>query len=145
MFLALGCDLPSFMGRGCGFVCGVISRSVSTTRWSFWLVGRIVIRRYGRNSLVVKFGQQFAFGIALCLAITAVFFPSVEHFVPSIIECILCGFKPLILLLQAPRGANKPLVEALLFQVFFRDDECIVIQTILLFEERMISGVFGIL
>ena len=129
---------------GCGFVCGIISRFMSTTRWSAWLVGHIVIRRYGRNSIVVEFGQQFAFGVALCLAITAVFFLSVEHFVPFVIECIMCGFKPLLLLLQAPRSGDKSLLEAFLFHLFFRDDECIVIQTVLPFGDRLISGVFGI-
>ena len=91
------------------------------------MVGRTVIRQYGRYSLIVEFGQQFTFGITLCLAITTVFFLSVEHFVPSIIERILCGFKLLLRLLQAPRGGDKSLVEAFLFQLFFQDDECIVI------------------
>ena len=92
--------LPPFhYGAACGFVCNIVSPSVSTMRWSVWLVGRIVIRRYGRYSLIVEFGQQFTFGIALCLAITAVFFLSVEHFIPSVIERILCSFKPLLLLL----------------------------------------------
>ena len=108
-------------------MCGVVSRSVSTTRWSAWLIGRIVIWWYGRNSIIVEFGQQFAFGVAPCLVIAAVFFLSVEHFVPSIIERILCGFKLLLRLLQAPRGGDKSLVEAFLFQLFFQDDECIVI------------------
>ena len=104
-------------------MCVVVSRSVSTTRWSAWLIGRIVVRRYGCNSIVIEFGQQFAFGVAICLAITAVFFLSVEHFIPFIIERILCGFKLLLLLLQAPRGGDKSLVEVLLFQLFFWDDE----------------------
>ena len=97
----------------------VISCSVSTTRWSVLLVVRTVVRRYGRYSLIIEFRQQFTFGIALCLAITAALFLSVEHFVPSIIERILCGFKPLLLLLQAPCSGDKPSMEALLFRLFF--------------------------
>ena len=99
MFLVLSHGLPSFMGRGCRLVYDIASHSVSSTRWSVRLVGSIVLRQYRRNSLVVEFGQQFTLRIAPCLAIAAIFFVSVQHFIPSIIERILSGFKPLLLLL----------------------------------------------
>ena len=53
------------------------------------------------------------------MATATILFFSVEHFVPSTVERILRGFKPLLLLLQAPRGGNKPSVEVLSFQTFF--------------------------
>ena len=125
-------------------MCGVISRFVSATRWPVWQIGRIFFRRNGHDSLVVEFGQQLTFWVALCLAITAVSFLSVEHFIPSVVERILRGFKPLLLLLQAPRGGNKSVVEVLLFQLFFWDDVCIAVRTVLLSRDRFISFVFGI-
>jgi len=54
------------------------------------------------------------FWVALCVAIITVYFVSVEHFDPSVVERILHDFKPLLPLLQAPRGSNKPFVEVLL-------------------------------
>ena len=52
---------------------------------------------------------------------TIIFF-IVEHFVPPAVERILCGLKPLLLLLQTPRCGNKPSAEVLLLQVCFWDD-----------------------
>lgn len=125
-------------------MCGIISRSVSATGWSVRQIGRIVLRWNGRDSLVAEFGQQLAFWVALCVAITAVYFDSVEHFVPFVVERILRGFKPLLLLLQDPRGGNKPSVEVLLFQMLFWDDVCIIVRIVLLSGDRFISFVFGI-
>ena len=125
-------------------MCGVVGRSASITRWSAWLIGHIVIRRYGRDSIIVEFEKHFAFGVAICLAVTAVFFLSVEHFVPSIIERILCRFKASILLFLAPHSGDKSLLEAFLFHLFFRDDECIITQTDLLFGDWLVTCVFGI-
>ena len=71
-------------------------------------------------------------------------FFSVEHFVPSTIERILRGLKPLLLLLQTPRGCNKPSVEVLLFQVPFRDYVCIVVWTVFLSEGRLMSFILGV-
>ena len=51
--------------------------------------------------------------IALCVATATILFFSVEHFVPSTVECILRGLKPLLLLLQAPRGGDKPSMDVL--------------------------------
>ena len=56
----------------------------------------------------------------------------------------MCGFKLLLLLLQAPRGGDKSLVEVLLFQLLLWDDECLVIPIALLFGDRLVIGVFGI-
>ena len=119
-------------------MCGVISRSVSATGWSVRLIGRFIFRLNGLYSLVAEFGQQLPLWVALC-AIVAVFFFSVYHFIPSAVEHFLRGLKPLLLLLQAPRGGDKPFVEVLLFQVLFRDDECIVIRTVLLSGDRFMS------
>ena len=120
-------------------MCGVISRSVSATGWSVRQIGRIVFWRDGLYSLVVEFGQQLALWIPLCVATAAVLFFSVKHFVPSAIERILRGLKPLLLLLQAPHSGDKPFVEVLLFQVPFRDDVCIIVRTVLLSGDRLMS------
>ena len=82
--------------------------------------------------------------IAFCVATATVLFFSVEHFVPSTVERILRGLKPLLLLLQTPRGGNKPSAEVLLFQVPFRDDVCIVVRTILLSRDRLMSFTLGV-
>ena len=84
------------------------------------------------------------FWVALCLAITVVSFLRVKHFIPYVAECILRGFKPLLLIIQAPRGGNKSLVEVLLFQVFFRDDEFIIVWTILFSGDRLLNFTLGI-
>ena len=107
-----------------------------------WLISRFWLN--GLYGLVVEFGQQLALWIALCVTIVAVFFFCVEHFVPPVVECILCGFKPFLLLLQAPRGGKKSLLEVLLFQVFFRDDECIVVRTVLFSGGRLMSSALRI-
>ena len=78
------------------------------------------------------------------MAIAAVFFLSVKHFVPSVIEHILCGLKPLLVLIQAPCSGYKSLLEAFSFHLCIRDDECVVIPNVLLFGDKLISGVFGI-
>ena len=75
---------------------------------------------------------------------TATILFSVEHFVPSTVERILRGLKPLLLLLQTPRGGNKPSTEALLFQVPFRDDVCIIVRTVFLSGERLMSFILGV-
>ena len=124
-------------------MCGIISRPVAATGWSVRLIGRIIFQRNGLYGLVVEFGEPLALWVALCVAITTIFFFSVEHFVPSAVERILRGLKPLLLLLQAPRGGNKPSMEVLLFQVFFRDDECIV-RTVLLFGGRLMRFTLSI-
>ena len=67
----------------------------------------------------------------------------VQHLIPSSVERILRGLKPLLLLLQAPRGGHKPSVEVLLFQVFFRD-ECVVVRTVLLSGGGLMSSTLGI-
>ena len=126
-------------------MCGIIDHPVAATGWSVRLIGHIVFRRNGLYGLIVEFGQQLALWVALCVAIVAIFFFSVEHFVPSTVERILCGLKPLLLLLQAPRGGNKPSMEVLLFQVFFRDDECIIVRTVLLFGDSLVNFTLGVI
>ena len=74
---------------------------------------------------------------------TVLFF-SVEHFVPSTVERILCGLMPLLLLLQTPRGGNKPSMEVLLFQVPSGDDVCIVVRIVFLSGERLMSFILGV-
>ena len=93
-------------------MCGIISRPVAATGWSFRLIGRF--RLNGLYGLIVEFRQQLALWIALCLVIATIFLFSVKHLVPSAIERILRGLKPLLLLLQAPRDGNKPSLEVLL-------------------------------
>ena len=78
------------------------------------------------------------------MATATILFFSVEHFVPSTVERILRGLKPLLLLLQTPRGGDKPSMEVLLFQVPFRDDVCIVVWTVLLSGDRLISFTLGV-
>ena len=78
------------------------------------------------------------------MATTTILFFSVEHFVPSTVERILRGLKPLLLLLQTPRGGNKPSTEVLLFQVPFRDYVCIVLRTVFLSGERLMSFILGV-
>ena len=78
------------------------------------------------------------------MATAAVLFFSVKHFVPSAVERILCGLKPFLLLLQAPRGGDKPSMEVLLFHVPFRDDVCIIVRTVLLSGDRLMSFTLGI-
>ena len=112
------------------------------TRRSVRLIGRF--RLDGLYGLVVEFGQQLALWVALCVAIATVFFFSVEHFIPSAVERILRGLMPLLLLLQAPRGGDKPSVEVLLFQVPLRDDECIVVRTVLLSGDKFMSFIFAV-
>ena len=80
-------------------MCGVISRPVAATGWSIRRISRIIFRQNGLYSFIIEFGQQLALWVALCVAIATVFFVSVEHFVPSAVECILRGLKPLFLLL----------------------------------------------
>ena len=89
-------------------------------------------------------GSSLRFWIALCVATATVLFFSVEHFVPSTVECVLRGLEPLLLLLQAPRGGNKPSMEALLFHVPLRDDVCIVVRTVLLSGDRLMSFTLGV-
>ena len=110
-------------------MCDVSSCSVVVMKWLVRPTGRTVLRR---NGLIVEFWQQLALWVALCVEIAGVLFFGVEHFVPSTVERILRGLKPLLLLLQAPHGGDKPLVEVISFHVCFRDDECIVIRTVFL-------------
>ena len=81
----------------CSLVCGIISRLVMAMGLWVRLIGRF--RLNGLNGLVIKFGQQLALWIALCLTITTVFLFSVKPLVPSVMERILRGLKPLLLLL----------------------------------------------
>mgnify|MGYP005845754917 CR=1 FL=1 len=74
---------------------GIISYLVTATGRSVWLIGSF--RLSGLYGLVVEFGQQLALWISLCVAIVAVFFSSVEHFVPPAVECILRGLEALLL------------------------------------------------
>ena len=60
------------------------------------------------------------------------------------VERILRGLKPLLLLLQAPRGGNKPSMEVLLFQEFLWDDECIIVRSVLLSGDRLVNFTLGI-
>ena len=81
----------------CGLMCGIISRLVTAMGRAVWLISRFWLN--GLYGLVIEFGQQLAFWIALCVAIGTVFLFSVEHFVPPMVERVLCGFKPLLQLL----------------------------------------------
>ena len=126
----------------CCLVCGIISRSVAAMGWSVRLISRFWLN--GLCSLVVEFGEQLALWIALCVVIATVFLFGVKHFIPSMVEHVLRGLKPLLLLLQAPRGGNKPSLEVLLLQVFFRDDECVVVRAVLLSRDRLINFTLGI-
>ena len=74
---------------------------------------------------------------------TRLFF-GVKHLVPSAVKRILRSLKPLLLLLQAPRGGNKPSMEVFLFQVPFRDDVCIVVRTVFLSRERLMSFILSV-
>ena len=78
------------------------------------------------------------------MAAATVLFFSVEHFAPSTFERILRGLKPLLLLLQTPRGGNKPSTEVLLSQVPFRDDVCILVRTVFLSGGRLMSFILGV-
>ena len=44
----------------------------------------------------------------------------------------MCGFKPLLLLLQTSRYGHKLSVEVISFYAFFRNDECIIVRTVFL-------------
>ena len=80
-------------------MCGIISRPVAAAGWSVRLIGRIIFQRDGLYGLIVEFGQQLALWVALCVAIIAIFLFSVEYFVSFVVERILRGLKPLLLLL----------------------------------------------
>ena len=62
------------------------------------------------------------------MAITAVLRCSVEYFIPSDSECVLCSPEPLLLLFQTPRSGDKPLMGILLLLAPVR---CDVIQTVI--------------
>ena len=123
-------------------MCGIISRLITATGQSIRLIGRFLLN--GLYGLVVEFGQQLALWVALCVAVATIFFFSIKHFVPFAVERILCGLKPLLLLLQAPHGGNKPSMEVLLFQVPFWNDVCIVVRTVLLSGDRLMSFTLGV-
>ena len=78
------------------------------------------------------------------MATATILFFGVEHFVPSTVERILRGLKPLLLLLQTPRGGNEPSMEVILFQVSFRDDVCILVRTVFLSGERLMSSILSV-
>ena len=73
------------------------------------------------------------------MAIVAAFPFGVQDVIPSSVERILRGFKPLLLLLQAPRCGQEFSAEVILFRMFFRDDEHIVNWTVLFFGGSMMS------
>ena len=125
-------------------MCGIVSRPIAATRWSIRLIGRFILRLCWLYGLIIELRQQLALWIALCVATATILFFIVEHFVPSSIERILHGLKPLLLLLQTPRGGNKPSAEVLLFQVPFRDDVCILIRTIFLSGGRLMSFILSV-
>ena len=52
------------------------------------------------------------------MATTAVLVYGIEYFAPSDPECIFRCFEPPLLLFQATRSGNEPLVEVLMFQQF---------------------------
>ena len=60
------------------------------------------------------------------------------------VERILRGLKPLLLLLQAPSGGHKPSVEVISFEACFRDDECVIVRTVLLSQGSLMSSSLGI-
>ena len=125
-------------------MCGLVSRPIAATRWSIRLISHFILRLCRLYGLIIELRQQLALWIALCMATTTILFFSVKHFVPSTVERILRGLKPLLLLLYTPRGGNKPSTEVLLFQVPFRDDVCVVVRTVFLSGERLMSFILGI-
>ena len=72
------------------------------------------------------------------MATTAVLCCSVEYFIPSNSECVLCSPEPLLLLFQTPCSGNKPLMGILLLRVSVRSD---VVRTIIF--DRV--GLFGLI
>ena len=76
---------------------------------------------------------------------STILFFIVEHFVPPAVECILCGLKPLLLFLQAPRCGNKPSVEVLLLQVCVQDDGCIIARTVFFPRWGLMMLIFGVI
>ena len=78
------------------------------------------------------------------MAITAVLRCSVEYFVPPAVECILCGLKPLLLLLQTPRCGNKPSAEVLFLQVRFWDDVCIFVRSVFFPRRGLMRLILGV-
>ena len=80
-------------------MCGISGCSIAAMKWLVWPNGRIVLWRNELCSLIVEFGQQLAFWVALCVAIVAAFSFSVEHLIPSSAERVLHDFKPLLLLI----------------------------------------------
>ena len=71
------------------------------------------------------------------MATVAVFVCGVEYFAPSNSECIFHCFEFPLLLFQATRGGDEPLVEVLLLQQFVRRE---VIRTIIFAGD----GLFGL-
>ena len=55
----------------CWVVCGIISRPVTAMGRSFRLISRFSLN--GLYGLIVEFGQQLAFWVALCVVIVAIF------------------------------------------------------------------------
>src|SRR4051812_36446569 len=116
-------------------MCGLVSRPIVATRWSIRLIGRFILQLGRLYGLIIELRQQLVLWIALCMATTTILFFSVEHFVPSTVERILRGLKPLLLLLRTPCGGNKPSTEVLLFH----DPVCVVVRTVFLSGERFMS------
>ena len=74
------------------------------------------------------------------MVIVATFPFGVQHLIPSSVERILRGLKPLLLLLQAPRCGQEFSAEVILFRMFFRDDERIIDRTVLFFGGSQMSS-----
>ena len=79
------------------------------------------------------------------MAIVAVSFFSVKHFIPSMIERFLFGFEPLLLLLWTSRSGHKPSVEVISFQACLRYDECIIVRTVFLSRGGLLNSTLGII